>query len=176
MRDRWIFIGSAVVADDVVAEHPALDARPARPAETAEWPGWLSPNHSWSALRRRRSCAAAPNAPATARAAGPPAGQVHALGGGAAFDVGQQDRGVAGPVDVVDDQVVDAVGDDAGVDAEQQPVGDHDVEVREHRLRSLVEDSSDSSMAEDVVDMPIASAASLLPTGPSGDSSQQKFW
>ncbi|WP_239591646.1 hypothetical protein [Mycolicibacterium tusciae] len=73
-----------------------------------------------------------------------------ALGGGAAFDIGQQNSRIPGPVDVSDLQVGDTVRDDAGVDPEQQPVGDHDFEVREHRLRSLVEDSGDSSMAEDV--------------------------
>ncbi|MDQ0383209.1 hypothetical protein J2S54_000029 [Streptomyces sp. DSM 42143] len=47
-----------------------------------------------------------------------PARQIQALGRGAALDVGEQDRGVSGPVDVLRDQVLDAVGDDAGVDAE----------------------------------------------------------
>ncbi|SCF58747.1 hypothetical protein GA0115280_102695 [Streptomyces sp. Cmuel-A718b] len=56
-----------------------------------------------------------------------PARQVQALGCRAALDIGEQDRAVPGPVDVVGDQVVDAVGDDAGVDAEQQTVGDHGV-------------------------------------------------
>ena len=61
-----------------------------------------------------------------------------------------KDSRIPGPVDVSDLQVGDAVGDDSGVDPEHQPVGDHDFEVREHRQRSLVEDSCNSSMAEDV--------------------------
>ena len=54
------------------------------------------------------------------------------LPGGAPFDVGQQDRRVAGPVDVIDKEVIDPVGHDAGIGAEQKPVGDHDLKVREH--------------------------------------------
>ena len=57
--------------------------------------------------------------------------QGEALGSGAALDVGQQDRRVPGPVDVIGEQVIDAVGDDPGVDAEKQPVGDHHVRDRE---------------------------------------------
>ncbi len=60
-----------------------------------------------------------------------PPGQGDALGGGAALHIAEQDRRVACPVDAAGDQVVDAVGDDARVDPEQQQVGDHCVGVRE---------------------------------------------
>ena len=64
-----------------------------------------------------------------------PPGQDQALGRGPVLDVGQQDRRVAGPVDVARGQVVDAVGDDARADAEREHVGDRDVQVREQLRR-----------------------------------------
>jgi hypothetical protein len=57
-------------------------------------------------------------------------GQGQGFGGGPSFDVGQQDCAVTGPIDVADGQVVDAVGHDAGIDAEQQQVGDDHAQVR----------------------------------------------
>ena len=83
------------------------------------------------------------------------AGQVQALGGGPALDIGQQDDGVPGPVDVAGHQVVDAVGDDAGVDAEQQPVGDHHVQAREQVAAGL---QDPAALADHVV-----RAAQVLP-------------
>ena len=77
-----------------------------------------------------------------------PAGQVQALGSGPALHIGQQDDGVPGPVDVADHQVVDAVRDDAGVDAEQQPVGDHRVQARE-QVAAGVQDTA--ALADHVV-------------------------
>jgi hypothetical protein len=47
-----------------------------------------------------------------------PLRQSQRLARSAPLDVGQQDRGVAGPVDVVDDEIVDPVGHDAGIGAE----------------------------------------------------------
>lgn len=51
----------------------------------------------------------------------------------AALDVVEQDRGLTSPVDVGYPEVGDAVGDDAGVGAEQQHVGERDVGGREQR-------------------------------------------
>ena len=141
----------AVVADDAVAAHPPADRGPAHLLESAGVTGLAHPQPQRGLLVRWHETAQ------QRRVRQPLLEQPHrrprqggALGGGAPFDVGQQDRRIPGPVDVSDLQVGDAVGDDAGVDAEQQPVGDHDFEVRKHRQRSLVEDSGDSSMAEDV--------------------------
>ena len=151
MRDRCSFNGSTVVADDAVAAHPPADRGPAHLLESAGVTGLAHPQPQRGSLVRWHEAAQ------QRRVRQPLLEQPHrrprqggALGGGAPFDVGQQDRRIPGPVDVSDLQVGDAVGDDAGVDAEQQPVGDHDFEVREHRQRSLVEDSGGSSMAEDV--------------------------
>ncbi len=44
---------------------------------------------------------------------------------GAALEVFQQDGGLPGPLQILNAQVVDAVGHDPGVDAEQQLVGEH---------------------------------------------------
>ncbi len=52
-------------------------------------------------------------------------GQGQALVRGAALEVFQQDGGLPGPLQILDAQVVDAVGHDSGVDAEQQLVGEH---------------------------------------------------
>ena len=119
----------AVIAGHVVAQYPALDPDPVDlldehvPAGTA------------GAQPEPFPVARAGVAAQQCRVAEPlleqpycPAGQVQALRGGAALDVGQQDRGVPGPVDVAGGQVRDAVRHDAGADAEQQPVGDHRVQ------------------------------------------------
>src|ERR1035441_1782904 len=90
-------------------------------------PGWSQ--SSWTAS----ICMTSPSPAMT------PAGQVQAFRRGAALDVGQQDRGIPGPVDVGGDQVIYAVGDDAGVDAEQQPVGDYHVQRREQGRADFLE-------------------------------------
>jgi hypothetical protein len=57
--------------------------------------------------------------------------EVHALACRPALDVREQDRRVPGPVNVAGHQVIDPVRHDPGMDAEQQPVGDHVAEMRE---------------------------------------------
>ena len=140
-----------VLADNAVATRPPADRGPAHLLESAGITGLAHPQPQRGLLVRWHETAQ------QRRVRQPLLEQPHrwprqggALGGCAPFDVGQQDRRIAGPVDVSDLQAGDAVGDDAGVDAEQQPVGDHDFEVRKHCQRSLVEDSGDSSMAEDI--------------------------
>ncbi len=64
-------------------------------------------------------------------------GKVQALAGGAALDVVQQHLGAAGPLDVLQPEPVDAVGNDPAVGTEQQLVGDHHVRLREQSLPGL---------------------------------------
>ena len=59
--------------------------------------------------------------------------QGQALGRGAALNVIEQDRAVAGPVQVAGAEPADPVRDDPGIAAEQQLVGDHRVRGREQR-------------------------------------------
>ena len=76
---------------------------------------------------------------------GRPAWQRDRFGGGAAFDIPEQDGGVAGPVDVADIQIRDPVRDNAAIGPEQHPVGDHDCGAGEQ----LSEGGAGAAMPDD---------------------------
>jgi len=123
-----------------MAHGPALDSDRVDLADQARFAGLAHPQPEHVALRRRDE------GPQQRRVRQPllqqshrRARQVQALLRRAALDIGQQDRGVTGPVDVAGDQVRNAIRDDARVDAEQQPVGNHGVEVRERAHDRVVE-------------------------------------
>src|SRR5271156_3148076 len=117
-----------------------MATRPAPPlfAETSIPPGLLNRTHkcrrvgasTW--LRSSAECASHCSSSRTAWR-----GRLRLFGRSAALDVGQQDRRVTGPVDIVGDQVIDPVGNDAGVDAEQQLVGDHRAKIWEQVAAGL---------------------------------------
>lgn len=57
----------------------------------------------------------------------------------AALEIAQENRAVPGPLHAVQVDTADAVGNDSGVDAEQQLVADHHLGVGEQRRADMVQ-------------------------------------